>query len=67
MRVTRVQLLCPDHDLLDRLQRLLADVNCPVETDRKRLLLAYSQQYEKEVNRAIRSLKNEFEVKIKDQ
>ena len=67
MRVTRVQLLCPDRELLDRLQRLLADTNCPVEADRKRLLLAYSHQYEKEVNRAIRSLKNEFEVKIKDQ
>ena len=67
MRVTRVQLLCPDREFLDRLQRLLADENCPVEADRKRLLLAYSHQYEKQVSRALRSLKNEYEVKIEDQ
>ena len=67
MRVTRVQLLCPDREFLDRLQRLLADENCPVEADRKRLLLAYSHQCEKEVSRALRSLKNEYEVKIEDQ
>lgn len=67
MRVTRVQLLCPDRDFLDRLQRLLADANCPVEADRKRLSLAYSNQYEKEVKRAIGTLKKEFEVKIDDQ
>jgi hypothetical protein len=67
MRVTRVQLLCPDREFLDRLQRLLADANCPVEADRKRLALAYSNQYEKEVGHAIRTLKKEFEVQIDDQ
>jgi hypothetical protein len=66
MRVTRIQLLCPDRDFLDRLQRLLAQKNCPVEMDRKRLSLAYSSQYEKEVNQAIRTLKKEFEVTIDD-
>jgi len=66
MRVTRVQLVCPDRDFLDRLQRLLAEANCPVETDRKRLSLAYSNQYEKEVKQAIGTLKKEFEVKIDD-
>ena len=66
MRVTRVQLLCPDRTFLDRLLRLLADKSCPVETDRKRLSLAYSTQYEKEVNQAIRTLKKEFEVTIDD-
>ena len=64
MRVTRVQLMCPDRDFLDRLQRLLAERNCPVEADRKRLSLAYSNQHEKEVNQAIRTLKKEFEVTI---
>ncbi len=67
MRVTRVQLLCPDREFLDRLQRLLADANCPVEADRKRLALTYSSQYEKEVDRVIRTLKKEFEVQINDQ
>jgi len=67
MRVTRVQLLCPDREFLDRLQRLLADANCPVEADRKRLSLAYSNQYEKEVSQAIRTLKKDFQVKIDDQ
>lgn len=64
MRVTRVQLMCPDRNFLDRLQRLLAERNCPVEADRKRLSLAYSNQHEKEVNQAIRTLKEEFEVTI---
>ena len=67
MRVTRVQLLCPDRQFLDRLQRLLADANCPVEADRKRLSLAYSNRHEKVVNRAIGTLKKEFEVTIDDQ
>ena len=67
IRVTRVQLLCPDREFLDRLQSLLADASCPVEADRKRLLLAYSHQYEKSVCRVLRSLKNEYEVKIEDQ
>ena len=67
MRVTRVQLLCPDREFLDRMQRLLADASCPVEADRKRLTLVYSKQYEPEVTRAIRELKKEFEVKIDDQ
>lgn len=64
VRVTRVQLMCPDRNSLDRLQRLLAERNCPVETDRKRLSLAYSNQHEKEVNQALRTLKKEFEVTI---
>ncbi len=66
MRVTRVQLMCPDRDFLERLQRLLAERNCPVEADRKRLSLAYSNQHEKEVDQAIRTLKKEFEVTIDD-
>jgi len=56
--------MCPDRDFLERLQRLLAERNCPVEADRKRLSLAYSNQHEKEVNQAIRTLKKEFEVTI---
>ncbi len=67
MRVTRVQLMCPDRNFLEWLQRLLAEKNCPVETDRKRLSLAYSNQHEREVNGAIRTLKKEFEVTIDDQ
>jgi len=67
MRVTSVQLLCPDREFLDRLQRLLADVSCPVEADRKRLSLSYSRQYESEVTKVIRTLKSEYEVKINDQ
>ncbi len=67
MRVTSVQLLCPDREFLDRLQRLLANVSCPVEADRKRLSLSYSRQFESEVTKAIRELKSEYEVKISDQ
>ena len=67
MRVTQVQLLCPNRDFLQRLQGLLAAANCPVEADRKRLALAFSSRYEKEVSRAIRALKKDFDVKIDDQ
>jgi hypothetical protein len=65
--VTRVQLLCPDREFLDRIQRLLTEVNCPVEADRKQLSLAYSKQHDSEVSRALRELKKEYEVKIDDQ
>ncbi|MCP4858846.1 MAG: hypothetical protein GY903_30620 [Fuerstiella sp.] len=67
MRVTNVQLLCPDRSFLEQLQRLLANANCPVEADHKRLSLAYSNRYEKDVNKAIRTLKTDFEVRIDDQ
>jgi hypothetical protein len=67
MRVTSVQLLCPDREFLERLQRLLTDVSCPVEADRTRLALSYSRQFEPEVTKAIRTLKSEYEVKISDQ
>jgi hypothetical protein len=67
MRVTRVQLICPDREFLDRLQRLLGEANCPAEADRKKLSLAYSNRYEKDVNQAIRTLQKEFQVKIDDQ
>jgi hypothetical protein len=67
MRVTRVELLCPDRKFLDRMQRLLSEVSCPVEADRKRLSLAFSSKYDPEVNRALRELKKEYEVKIDDQ
>ena len=67
MRVTRVQVLCPDRAFLERLQRLLAEAQCPVEADRESLSLTYSHQYEKEVARALGALKKDFEVKIEDQ
>jgi hypothetical protein len=67
MRVTSVQLLCPDREFLERLQQLLTDVCCPVEADRTRLALSYSRQFEPEVTKAIRALKGEYEVKISDQ
>ena len=45
-RVTRVQLVCPDREFLDKLHRLLAEGKCPAEMDRKNLMLTYSKQYE---------------------
>lgn len=67
MRTTRVQLLCPDREFLNKLQQILANANCPIEADRKNLSLAYSDRYETEVKEAIRTLKKEYEVKINDQ
>ncbi|MBL7037994.1 MAG: hypothetical protein ISR77_05155 [Pirellulaceae bacterium] len=66
MRVTRVQLLCPDREFLDELQRILFDNECPIETDRKKLTLAYSKRHESEVSNAIRTLKKNYKVKIED-
>ena len=45
-RVTRVQLICPDREFLDKLHRLLAEAKCPAELERKNLVLTYSKQYE---------------------
>jgi len=66
MRVTRVQLLCPDREFLDELQRILFDNKCPIETDRKKLTLAYSKRHESDVSNAIRTLKKNYKVKIED-
>ncbi len=66
MRVTRVQLLCPDREFLQRLQSVLLGAGCPVEADGKNLSLVYSDRYEPQVGKAIRGLGNEYQVKIED-
>ncbi len=65
-RITRVQLVCPDRELLDRLHRLLLEFQCPAEIDRPNLTLTYSKQYESVVANAIRSLKTEYRLEIDD-
>jgi hypothetical protein len=65
-RITRVQLVCPDRELLDRLHRLLLECQCPTEIDRPNLTLTYSKQYESAVADAIRRLKTEYRLEIED-
>jgi hypothetical protein len=65
-RMTRVQLVCPDRELLDKLHSLLLERQCPVEIDRPNLTLTYSKQYESAVANAIRQLKTEYRLEIED-
>jgi hypothetical protein len=65
-RITRVQLVCPDRELLDKLHRLLLESQCPAEIDRPNLTLTYSKQYESAVANAIRLLKSEYRLEIED-
>ena len=65
-RMTRVQLVCPDRELLDKLHRLLLECQCPAEIDRPNLTLTYSKQYESAVANAIRQLKTEYRLEIED-
>jgi hypothetical protein len=65
-RMTLVQLVCPDRELLDRLHRLLLACQCPTEIDRPNLTLTYSKQYESAVANAIRRLKTEYRLEIDD-
>ena len=65
-RVTRVQLVCPDRELLDRLYGLLLECQCPTEIDRRNLTLTYSKQYESAAANAIRQLKTEYRLEIED-
>ena len=65
-RMTRVQLVCPDRELLDRLHRLLLECQCPTEIDRPNLTLTYAKQYESAVANAIRRLKTEYRLEIDD-
>ena len=65
-RMTRVQLVCPDRELLDRLHGLLLECQCPTEIDRLNLTLTYSKQYESAVANAIRQLKTEYRLEIED-
>jgi hypothetical protein len=65
-RLTRVQLVCPDRELLDKLHGLLLESQCPVEIDRSHLTLAYSKKYESAVTNAIRQLKTEYRLQIED-
>ncbi len=65
-RITRVQLVCPDREFLDKLHSLLLERQCPVEMDRPNRTLTYSNQYESAVANAIRQLKIEYQLKIED-
>jgi len=65
-RMTRVQLVCPDRVLLGKLHSLLLERQCPVEIDLPNLTLTYSNQYESAVANAIRQLKTEYQLEIKD-
>lgn len=66
MRVTRIQLVCPNREFLDRLCQLLADAKCPAEADRRNLSLAYSKQQEPAVTDAVKTLGSEYQIKIED-
>ncbi len=65
-RITRVQLVCPDRELLDTLHGLLLECQCPTDVDRVNLTLTYSKQYESAVASAIRQLKTEYRLEIED-
>jgi hypothetical protein len=65
-RMTRVQLVCPDRELLGKLHSLLLEGQCPVEIDRPNLTLTYSKQYEPAVANAIRQLKTDYQLEIED-
>ena len=65
-RMTRVQLVCSDRELVDKLHRLLTESKCPAEIDRKNLMLTYSKQYEPAVSNAIRRLKAEYQIEMED-
>ena len=65
-RMTRVQLVCPDRELLDRLHGLLLECQCPNEIDRLNLTLTYYKHYESAVSNAIRQLKTEYRLEIED-
>lgn len=66
MRVTRVELLCPDREFLDRLYELLLAAQCPVQSDPKNLTLTYSNQHASSVSAAIRALGKDYKIKIED-
>ncbi len=65
-RMTRVQLVCPDREFLDRLHTLLLERQCPAEVDRRNLTLSYGKQYEYAVAGAIRQLKADYQVEVED-
>lgn len=66
VRVTRVKLVCPDSEFLDRLHRALLAAQCLVEIDRKHLTLTYAKASEPEVTAALRSLKSDYQITIDD-
>jgi hypothetical protein len=65
-RITRVQLVCPDRQLLGKLHSVLVERQCPAEIDLPNLTLNYSNQYESVVANAIRQLKTEYQLEIED-
>jgi hypothetical protein len=65
-RMTRVQLVCPDREFLNRLHGLLLERQCPTEIDRLKLTLTYGKQYESAVANVIRQLKTEYRLEIED-
>lgn len=66
LRVTRVQLQCPDREFLGMLRQVLLEAKCPVEADRDSLTLLYSKTYESQVSQAVRALRKEYQITIED-
>ncbi len=65
-RITRVQLICPDRGLLEKLHSLLLECQCPAEIDRPNLTLTYPKQHESAAANAIKRLKTEYQLEIND-
>ncbi len=65
-RMTRVQLVFPDRELLNKLHEMLVKCQCPAEIDRPNLTLTYFKHDESAVTNAIRQLKTEYQIEIKD-
>jgi hypothetical protein len=65
-RLTRVQLICPNPELLAKLHGLLLKCECPAEVDRPNLTLTYSKQYEAAAANALRLLKTDYRVQLDD-
>jgi hypothetical protein len=66
LRVTRVQLQCPDREFLDALRRVLTEANCPVETNAESFTLSYSKLCEPQVSQAVRALRKDYQITIED-
>lgn len=65
-RMTRVQLVCPDLEFLDKLHDLLLERTCPVQADRHNLTLTYFKQHEPDVSEVIKRLKADYRIEIED-
>ena len=56
----------PEKELMEKFQKGLIAARCPIAVDWSKLTISFANQYESEVKKVIKSLNQDYTIKIED-